>query len=146
MADQPKRHSQRSFDSLALQMCSRYRAVPSRFVTAGCLPHPRSSAYPASKLAVSVACRSLTLHFENSSVLFEKIYLSSVATEVNPLYLDTTVSWCVVSAHQASESNEAAFYLAAGDYYLHRLLSAAYRAMLWIPDRWFDRLLRYIWR
>ena len=130
MADQPKWHSQRSFDSLALQMCSRYRAVPSRFVTAGCWPHPRSSAYPASKAAVSVACRSLTLHFENSSVLFEKIYLSSVATEVNPLHLDTTISWRVVSVHQASESNKAALYLTAGEYYLHRLLSSAYHAIL----------------
>lgn len=146
MADQPKRHSRTSFDSLALQMCSRCRAVPSRFVTSGFLPHPRSSAYPASNAAVSVACRSLTLHFENSSVLCEKIYLSSVATEVNPLYLDTTISWRVVSKHQASESNKAALYLTVGEYYLHRKSSAAYHAILRIPLRLFDIFLRSIRR
>ena len=146
MADQPKWHSRTSFDSLALQLCSRCQAVPSHFVTSGFWPNPRSRAYPASNAAVSVACRSLTLHFENSSVLFEKIYLSSVATEVNPLYLDTTISWRVVSMHQASESNKAALYLTAGEYYLHRLLSAAYYAILWIHDRWFHALLGSIMR
>ena len=89
---------------------------------------------------------SLTLHFENSSVLFEKIYLSPVATEVNPHFLDAAISWRVLSVHQASESNKAALYLTAGEYYLHCPLSAMYHAMLWIPNRWFDILTRSIKR
>ena len=56
------------------------------------------------------------------------------------------IFWRVVSVHQTSESNRAALYLTAGEYYLHRLLSAAYYAILWIHDRWFHALLGFIMR
>ena len=109
-------------------------------------PDPSSTAYPASKAAVSVVFRSLRLSFANSGILFKTIYLGPVATLALPHYDPQLKTWPVVSALQAAEAITAALETLSEEYYFPGLLSAVYRAMLLIPDRWFELLVRFFRR
>lgn len=105
-------------------------------------PDPWSSAYPASKAALAMTFRSLRLQFENSGLLFKTVYLGPVATDVIPRYRGAKQPPHVVSAEQAAQAIARALASPKPEVYFPRLLSYIYRAMLWIPDGLFDRLVR----
>ncbi|OFW06095.1 MAG: hypothetical protein A3H96_23785 [Acidobacteria bacterium RIFCSPLOWO2_02_FULL_67_36] len=105
-------------------------------------PDPCSSAYPASKAALAMTFRSLRLQFEDSGLLFKTVYLGPVATDVIPRYRGAKHPPHVVSAEQAAQAIARALASSRAEFYFPRLLSSVYRAMLWIPDRFFDRLVR----
>jgi short-subunit dehydrogenase len=105
-------------------------------------PDPCSSAYPASKAALAMTFRSLRLQFENSGLLFKTVYLGPVATDVIPRYRGAKHPPHVVSAEQAAQAIARALVSPKAEFYFPRALSFVYRAMLWIPDGSFERLVR----
>ena len=105
-------------------------------------PDPCSSAYPASKAALAMTFRSLRLQFENSGLCFKTVYLGPVATDVIPRYRGAKHSPHVATAEQAAEAIARALVSPKAEFYFPRALSSVYRAMLWIPDGAFERMVR----
>lgn len=104
-------------------------------------PDTTSVAYSASKAALSMAFRCLRLRYRTSGVRFTTIHFGPVATAISPRYSrDAGLQkkyWFVLTPQQAGRGIARALASRRDVFYIPFAITAAFRLLRVLPDRWF---------